>query len=94
MYRIFKIISFKEYYRIPNEEGEIVEMPYQEPNYEAAFSMDMTGVPGALESFMPLIIPIHSDPDQYRGNSNGKTEGFMNDLYPSGLPDRSSRNWD
>ena len=53
-----RLFLSKKYYRIPNDEGEIVEMPYQEPNYEAAFAMDMTGVPGALESFMPLIIPI------------------------------------
>lgn len=29
-------------------------MPYQEPNYEAAFSMDMTGVPGALEALTDM----------------------------------------
>lgn len=70
----------KKYYRIPNEEGEIVEMPYQEPNYEAAFSMDMTGVPGALESFMPLIIPIILILINTVATAMGKTEGFMNVL--------------
>lgn len=76
----------KKYYRIPNEEGEIVEMPCQEPNYEAAFSMDMTGVPGALESFMPLIIPIILILINTVATAMGKTEGFMNVLVFLGQP--------
>lgn len=76
----------KKYYRIPNEEGEIVEMPYQEPNYEAAFSMDMTGVPGALESFMPLIIPIILILINTVATAMGETEGFMNVLVFLGQP--------
>ena len=76
----------KKYYRIPNEEGEIVEVPYQEPNYEAAFSMDMTGVPGALESFMPLIIPIILILINTVATAMGKTEGFMNVLVFLGQP--------
>ena len=48
----------KKYYRIPNEDGEVVEAPYREPDYDGAFAMDMSGVPGALESFMPLLVPI------------------------------------
>lgn len=76
----------KKYYWIPNEEGEIVEMPYQEPNYEAAFSMDMTGVPGALESFMPLIIPIILILINTVATAMGKTEGFMNVLVFLGQP--------
>ena len=76
----------KKYYRIPNEEGEIVEMPYQEPNYEAAFSMYMTGVPGALESFMPLIIPIILILINTVATAMGKTEGFMNVLVFLGQP--------
>lgn len=76
----------KKYYRIPNEEGEIVEMPYQEPNYEAAFSMDMTGVPGALESVMPLIIPIILILINTVATAMGKTEGFMNVLVFLGQP--------
>lgn len=53
-----RLFLSKKYYRIPNDEGEIVEVPYQEPDYEGAFAMDMHGVPGALESFMPLLVPI------------------------------------
>ncbi len=47
-------------------------MPYQEPNYEAAFAMDMTGVPGALESLHAADYPDHPDPDQHSSNSNGQ----------------------
>ena len=72
-----RLFLSKKYYRIPNDEGEIVEMPYQEPNYEAAFAMDMTGVPGALESFMPLIIPIILILINTVATAMGKTEGFM-----------------
>ena len=81
-----RLYHSKKYYRIPNEEGEIVEMPYQEPNYEAAFSMDMTGVPGALESFMPLIIPIILILINTVATAMGKTEGFMNVLVFLGQP--------
>lgn len=78
-----RLFLSKKYYRIPNDEGEIVEMPYQEPNYEAAFAMDMTGVPGALESFMPLIILILINTV---ATAMGKTEGFMNILVFLGQP--------
>ena len=81
-----RLFLSKKYYRIPNDEGEIVEMPYQEPNYEAAFSMDMTGVPGALESFMPLIIPIILILINTVATAMGKTEGFMNVLVFLGQP--------
>ena len=81
-----RLFLSKKYYRIPNDEGEIVEMPYQEPNYEAAFPMDMTGVPGALESFMPLIIPIILILINTVATAMGKTEGFMNILVFLGQP--------
>lgn len=76
----------KKYYRIPNDEGEIVEAEYQEPNYDAAFAMDMTGVPGVLESFMPLIIPIILILINTVATAMGKTEGFMNILVFLGQP--------
>ena len=48
----------KKYYWLLNDKDEVVKSEYQKPDYDAAFNMDMTGVPGALESFMPLILPI------------------------------------
>ena len=48
----------KKYYWLLDENDNVVKSEYQKPDYDAAFNMDMTGVPGALESFMPLILPI------------------------------------
>lgn len=48
----------RKLYRIPDEEGNIIESPYQEPDYESAFQMDMKGVPGTFASFLPLLLPI------------------------------------
>lgn len=48
----------KKYYRIPNEDGEIVEMPYQKPNYDSVLDMNQQELPSGLQSFLPLIIPI------------------------------------
>ena len=55
-------------------------------NGYAAFAMDMTGVPGALESFMPLIIPIILILINTVATAMGKTEGFMNVLVFLGQP--------
>ena len=76
----------KKYYRIPNDEGEIVELPYQEPDYENAFSMDVKGLPGTLESFLPLIVPIVMILINTVASALGKTEGFMEILIFLGQP--------
>lgn len=76
----------KKYYRIPNDEGEIVELPYQEPDYENAFSMDVKGLPGTLESFLPLIVPIVLILINTVARALGKTEGFMEILIFLGQP--------
>ena len=76
----------KKYYRIPNDEGEIVELPNQEPDYENAFSMDVKGLPGTLESFLPLIVPIVLILINTVASALGKTEGFMEILIFLGQP--------
>lgn len=76
----------KKYYRVPNDEGEIVELPYQEPDYENAFSMDVKGLPGTLESFLPLIVPIVLILINTVASALGKTEGFMEILIFLGQP--------
>ena len=48
----------RKYNRIPDEEGNIVEQPFHEPDYKSAFNMDMEDVPGAFASFLPLLLPI------------------------------------
>ena len=48
----------RKYYRIPDEEGNIVNQPCKEPDYEPALHIDMEGVPSAFASFLPLLLPI------------------------------------
>ena len=76
----------KKYYRIPNEDGEIVEAKYQEPDYDAAFSMDMKGLPSVVESFMPLIIPIVLILINTVATAMGQTKGIMSVLIFLGQP--------
>lgn len=81
-----RLFLSKKYYRIPNDEGEIVEAPYQEPDYEGAFAMDMHGVPGALESFLPLLVPIILILINTIASALGKTTGAMEILIFLGQP--------
>ena len=81
-----RLFLSKKYYRIPNDEGEIVEVPYQEPDYEGAFAMDMHGVPGALESFMPLLVPIILILINTIASALGKNTGAMEILIFLGQP--------
>ena len=76
----------KKYYRIPNEVGEVVEAPYREPDYDGAFAMDMSGVPGALESFMPLLVPIVLILINTVATAVGATTGIMEILIFLGQP--------
>lgn len=81
-----RLFLSKKYYRIPNDEGEVVAVPYQEPDYEGAFAMDMHGVPGALESFMPLLVPIILILINTIASALGKTTGAMEILIFLGQP--------
>ena len=76
----------KNYYRSPNEDGEVVEAPYREPDYDGAFAMDMSGVPGALESFMPLLVPIVLILINTVATAVGATTGIMEILIFLGQP--------
>ena len=48
----------RKLYKIPDNEGDIITSEYQAPDNETVFSMDMADIPGALESFLPLLLPI------------------------------------
>ena len=76
----------KKYYRIPNEDGEVVEAPYREPDSDGEFAMDMSGVPGALESFMPLLVPIVLILINTVATAVGATTGIMEILIFLGQP--------
>ena len=76
----------KKFYRLPQPDGSIVEQEYQEPDYDAAFNMDMEGVPGTLESFAPLLLPIVLILINTVATALGHTEGFMGVLIFLGQP--------
>lgn len=81
-----RLVLSKKYYRIVDEDGEIKEAPYQEPDYENAFAMDLTGMPGTLESFMPLIVPIILILINTIASALGYTTGIMEVLIFLGQP--------
>ena len=81
-----RLFLSKKYYRVVNDEGEIVEAEYREPDYEAAFAMDMSGVPGTFESFLPLIAPIILILINTVASALGKTTGIMEILIFLGQP--------
>lgn len=81
-----RLFLSKKYYQIVDEEGEIVTMPYQEPDYTNAFSMEEKGMPGTLEAFMPLIVPIVLILINTVASALGMTTGFMEILIFLGQP--------
>jgi len=80
-----KILA-KKFYRLVNEDGVIEKVEYQEPDYEAAFNMDMSGVPGTFESFAPLLLPIVLILINTVATAMGKTDGIMKVLIFLGQP--------
>nr|WP_330398552.1 hypothetical protein [Mogibacterium pumilum] len=64
----------------------MVKADYQEPDYEAAFNMDMSGIPGAFESFAPLLLPIILILINTVATAMGKTDGIMKVLIFLGQP--------
>ena len=81
----------KKYYRIPNDEGEIVELPYQEPDYENAFSMDVKGLPG---TFIPAIDRAYrADSDQYGCQRTWKDRRIYGNPHFPWTADYRGRAW-
>ena len=80
-----KVLS-KKLYRLVKEDGVIEKAEYQEPDYEAAFNMDMSGVPGTFESFAPLLLPIVLILINTVATAMGKTDGIMKVLIFLGQP--------
>lgn len=76
----------KKYYRIVDDNGEIVEKPYQEPDYDGAFSMDTKDMPGTFVSFLPLLAPIVLILINTVASALGKTDGIMEVLIFLGQP--------
>ncbi len=76
----------KKFYRIPNEDGEIVEVPYEEPDYDNAFHMADEKMPGTFESFAPLFLPIILILINTVATALGATTGIMEVLIFLGQP--------
>lgn len=76
----------KKYYQIPDENGDIVTMPYQEPDYEGSLSMDMEGLPSAFNAFMPLVIPIVLIFINTMATATGNVDGIMEPIVFMGQP--------
>ncbi|WBW49382.1 GntP family permease [Peptoniphilus equinus] len=76
----------KKFYRLMQADGTVVKAEYQEPDYEAAFKMDMSGIPGTFESFAPLLLPIVLILINTVATALGKTDGFMQVLIFLGQP--------
>ena len=81
-----RLFLSKKYYRIENEDGEIVELPYQEPDYDNAFAMDTEGLPSAFVSFLPLLLPIILILINTVATALGQTAGIMEVLIFLGQP--------
>ncbi|MBQ3759437.1 MAG: hypothetical protein II876_08270, partial [Synergistaceae bacterium] len=76
----------KKYYWLMDEKDNVVKAEYQAPDYDAAFNMDMTGVPGTMESFMPLILPIILILINTVASALKMTTGFMEPVIFLGQP--------
>ena len=81
-----RTVLAKKYYWLMDDNDEVHPAKYQDPDYDAAFSMDMTGVPGTLESFMPLILPIILILINTVASALKMTTGFMQVLIFLGQP--------
>ena len=86
MYRLFQIISEQKYFQIPDDNGDFISMPYQEPDYENAFHMDEEGLPGTFSSFAPLLLPIVLILINTVATAIGATTGIMEVLIFLGQP--------
>lgn len=76
----------RKFFRIPDENGNIVEMPYQAPDYSTAFSEADAGMPGTFEAFFPLMLPILLILINTVATATGNTQGFMRVLVFLGQP--------
>ena len=76
----------KKYYKLVDENGEIIEAPYQEAKADGGIALDMEGVPGALESFGPLLLPIALILVNTVSSALGMTTGIFEVLIFLGQP--------
>ena len=76
----------KKFNWVPDGNDNLVKDSSQKPDYDAAFNMDMSGTPGAMESFMPLILPIVLILINTVASAFKMTTGFMQPIIFLGQP--------
>ena len=76
----------KKYYRIPDENGNVVEREYQKPDYDNAVNLETDNLPGTFASFLPLFIPIILILINTVASALGKKDGIMGVLIFLGQP--------
>ena len=76
----------RKLFRIPNENGEIVDAPRGQPDFSTLLKEDLSDVPGTFESFAPLVIPILLILINTVSTAFGMTTGFMGFLVFLGQP--------
>lgn len=76
----------KKLFRIPNEKGEIVDVPYCEPDFTSLLKQDLSNIPGTMESFAPLVVPILLILINTVSVAFGATDGVMAYLIFLGQP--------
>ena len=76
----------RKLFRIPNENGEIVDAPRGQPDFTTLLKEDLSDVPGTFESFAPLVLPILLILINTVSTAFGMTTGFMGFLVFLGQP--------
>lgn len=76
----------KKLFRIPNEKGEIVDVPRCEPDFSTLLKEDLSQIPGTFEAFAPLVIPILLILINTVSVAFGATDGIMSYFIFLGQP--------
>jgi len=81
-----RTVLAKKYYWLLDKDDKPYAARYQAPDYAEAFRMDTKGIPGTLESFMPLLLPILLILINTVASALGATTGFIGILVFLGQP--------
>lgn len=81
-----KLYISRHLYRIPDENGNIVEVGYQDPQFDQILQADLSNTPSTSEAFMPLVLPIILILINTISTALGATTGFMSILIFLGQP--------
>ncbi len=80
-----KMFLSKKLYALPGEEYAEFQ-PYQKPDYNSAYAMDVEGTPSTFLAFLPLLLPIVLILINTISTATKHTTGFMGVLVFLGQP--------